>query len=312
MNIFVTGATGFVGSHLREFLRSPEHRIWGSAYPENSEVTSEDNIFHLDIRSDEDVSKHIQDINPNWVFHLAAISNVRHSWSRRKETLETNIVGTLNLFEGIREFSPDARILFVSSSDVYGTRTLSRENPLTEKDELLTMNPYAYSKRSAEVLCEFYSRIEKLDIVIVRPFPHTGAGQSADFVCSDWASQIARIEKGLSDPVISVGNISVERDFTDVRDVVRAYAGLIEKGIAGDVYNVCSGRSYSLDFILKCLLSFAQRDISVQVDTRRLRKADIPKLSGDNSKIKREISWEPQIPIEQTLEELLDYWRSRI
>lgn len=311
MNIFITGATGFVGCHLRKFLRSPEHRIWGSAYPDVSEVSSGDHLFCLDIRSEKDVFRYIQDIKPDWIFHLAAISNVQHSWSMRKETLETNIVGTLNLFEGIREFSPDARILFVSSSDIYGSRSLSG-NLLTEQDEVLPMNPYAYTKWSAEVLCEFYTRIEKLDIVIVRPFPHIGPGQSADFVCSDWAFQIARIEKGLNEPVINVGNISVERDFSDVRDVVRAYARLMEKGRAGDVYNVCSGRSYSLDNILKCLLSFARKEISVRVDSQKLRKADIPRLVGDNRKIKREISWEPQIPIERSLEELLEYWRSQI
>lgn len=311
MNILITGATGFVGCYLRKFLNSPEHRIWGSAYPDVPEAFSEDKIFYLDIRSEKDVFRHLQEIKPDWVFHLAAISNVRHSWSRRKETLETNIIGTLNLFEGIREFSPDARALFVSSSDIYGTRSLSGD-PLTETEEVLTMNPYAYTKWSAELLSEFYTRVENLDIVIARSFPHTGPGQSADFVCSDWAYQIARIEKGLSDPVINVGNVSVERDFTDVRDVVRAYVRLIEKGKTGEVYNVCSGRSYSLESILKRLLSFTQKEISVRVDSRKLRKVDIPRLVGDNRKIKEAISWEPQIPIEQSLEELLDYWRQRV
>jgi GDP-4-dehydro-6-deoxy-D-mannose reductase len=174
------------------------------------------------------------------------------------------------------------------------------------------MNPYAYTKWSGEVLSEFYERVEDLNIVVARPFPHTGPGQSADFVCSDWAHQIARIEKGLNEPEISVGNISVERDFTDVRDVVRAYVKLIEKGSSGDVYNVCSGRSYSLEEILGLLLSFSQIEISVRVDKQKLRKADIPRLVGDNRKIKEAVSWEPRIPLEQTLEELLEYWRSHI
>lgn len=311
MKIFITGATGFVGCYLRKFLNSPEHRIWGSAYPDVPEAFSEDKIFYLDIRSEKDVFRRVQEIKPDWVFHLAAISNVRHSWSRRKETLETNIIGTLNLFEGIREFSPDARAIFVSSSDIYGTKSLSGD-PLTETEEVLTMNPYSYTKWSAELLSEFYTRVENLDIVIARPFPHTGPGQSADFVCSDWAYQIARIEKGLSDPVINVGNVSVERDFTDVRDVVRAYVRLIEKGKTGEVYNVCSGRSYSLESILKRLLSFTQKEIPVRVDSQKLRKVDIPRLVGNNKKIKEAISWEPQIPIEQSLEELLDYWRQRV
>ncbi|UCE41972.1 MAG: GDP-mannose 4,6-dehydratase [Candidatus Aminicenantes bacterium] len=311
MNIFITGATGFVGCYLRKFLKSPEHDIWGSAYPEVPDVSSDDHIFYLDIRSDKDVFKCIQEIKPDWVFHLAAISNVRHSWNRRKETLETNIIGTLNLFEGIREFSPGARVLFISSSDIYGMRSLSK-GPLTEKEEVLIMNPYAYTKWSAELLSEFYTRIENMDIVIARSFPHTGPGQSADFVCSDWAFQIARIEKGLSDPLIQVGDISVERDFTDVRDVVRAYVRLMEKGRVGEVYNVCSGRSYSLESILTRLLSFSQKEISVRVDSRRLRKVDIPRLVGDNRKIKEAISWESRIPIEQSLKDLLEYWRQRV
>lgn len=311
MNVFITGATGFVGCYLREFLNSQGHRIWGSAYPDVPEFSAEEQIFYLDIRSEKDVFKHINEMRPDWVFHLAAVSNVRHSWNRRKETLETNIVGTLNVFEGIRQFSPDARVIFVSSSDIYGTRSLSGD-PLTEKEEVLTMNPYAYAKWSGEVLSEFYARIEKLNIVIARPFPHTGPGQSADFVCSDWACQIARIEKGLSEPVINVGNTSVERDFTDVRDVVRAYVGLIEKGKIGEVYNVCSGRSYSMEKILEYLLSYTKKEISVRVDSQKLRKVDIPQLVGDNKKIKEEISWEPRIPMEQSLKELLEYWRSHI
>jgi len=292
-------------------LKSQGHRIWGSAYPDFPEFSSEEQIFYLDTRSENDVFKYIQEAEPDWIFHLAAVSNVGHSWKRRKETLETNIIGTLNVFEGIRQYSPDARVIFVSSSDIYGMRSLSGD-PLTEKEDVLTMNPYAYTKWSGEVLSEFYTRIENLNIVIVRPFPHTGPGQSADFVCSDWACQIARIEKGLSEPVINVGNISVERDYTDVRDVVRAYVGLIEKGKTGEVYNVCSGRSYSLEKILECLLSYTQKKISVRVDSQKIRKVDIPRLVGDNKKIKGEISWEPRIPMTQSLKELLEYWRSHI
>lgn len=311
MNILITGATGFVGCHLRKRLHSPGNEIWGSAYPSFPEDSSGDHLFYLDIRFAEDVRKLVREIKPERVFHLAALSNVRHSWSRKKETLETNIIGTLNLWEGIREFSPGARVLYVSSSDIYGKESLSRE-ALTEKGEVLTTNPYAYSKWAAELLSQFYGRIENMDIVIARPFPHTGPGQSSDFVCSDWACQIARIEKGKNEPVIHVGNISVERDFTDVRDVVSAYAELIEKGERGEVYNVCSGRSYSLQSILERLLSFSQEDISVRVDSQKLRKADIPRLMGDNRKIKGAISWEPQIPLERSLKDLLEYWRQRV
>ena len=311
MNIFITGATGFVGSYLRELLQPLGHRIRGTAYPDVPQDYDREQIFYLDVRSERNVSEHIQQFKPDWVFHLAAVSNVRHSWNRRGETLESNLIGTLNLLEGVRKFSPQARIVFISSSDIYGTGSSSAAL-LKEEDPVLAMNPYAYSKLSGELLCDFYTRIEKLDIVIARPFPHTGPGQSADFVCSDWAHQIARIEKGMSEAEIHVGNISVERDFTDVRDVVRAYLGLIEDGKTGEVYNVCSGRSCSLKNILESLLSFAKKKISVRVDPKRMRKIEIPRLAGDNRKIREEIDWEPEIPVERSLEELLDYWRERI
>lgn len=271
----------------------------------------EENIFHLDIRSEKDVFKCVERTKPDWVVHLAAISNVRHSWERRKETFETNVLGTANLFEAIRQFAPHARVLFVSSSDVYGT-TLSSKKACDEEAEIRVMNPYGYTKLSGEILSEFYTRIENLDIVVTRPFPHTGPGQSADFVCSDWALQIARIEKGGGKSKIKVGDISVQRDFTDVRDVVEAYVLLLEKGKKGEIYNICSGKSYSLKNILHILLSFSSRPIEIHVDSQKLRKTEIPALTGDNSKITRELSWEPKVPIERSLRELLDFWRLRV
>jgi GDP-4-dehydro-6-deoxy-D-mannose reductase len=311
LKVFITGATGFVGGYLRGLLKSRGHRIWGSAFPDLPDTPSDEQIFYLDIRSDKDVFACIEDIKPDWVFHLAAVSNVGHSWKRRKETMETNIVGTLNVFEGLREYSPHARVVFVSSSDIYGEKHCF-EDLLDEKSEVMAVNPYAYSKWSGEVLSEFYARIEKLNIVIARPFPHIGPGQSADFVCSDWACQIARIEKGQSEPEIHVGNITVERDFTDVRDVVRAYVALVEEGRPGDVYNVCSGQSYSLETILQCLLSHTHKEIAVRVDPQKIRKVDISRLVGDNKKIREEISWEPKISVERSLEEVLNYWRSQL
>jgi GDP-4-dehydro-6-deoxy-D-mannose reductase len=311
LKFFITGATGFVGCHLRDFLRSPEHRIWGTAFPEKPEVSGKDRLFRLDVRSEKDVFRAIKEVQPDGIFHLAAVSNVGHSWERRKETLETNIIGTLNLFEATRRFSPRSRIIFISSSDVYGGGSPSGK-PLNEGDELLAVNPYAYSKWSGEILSGFYHRIENLDVVIARPFPHTGPGQSPDFVCSDWALQIARIEKGMVPPEIKVGNISAFRDYTDVRDVVRAYAGLLENGRKGEVYNVCSGKSYSLKEILEKLLSFSSASIAVRVDTGKIRKVDISHLVGDNRKIKEDVRWEPRISLHRSLQDLLEDWRGRL
>jgi GDP-4-dehydro-6-deoxy-D-mannose reductase len=311
LNIFITGATGFVGCYLRKYLKSRGDSVWGTGYPEKPQESLQEKMFHLDIRSERDVFACIKEANPDWVVHLAAISNVRHSWEKRRETIETNVIGTSNLFEAIRCSAPRARVLFVSSSDVYGTE-LSSKKPLNEKAEVKTINPYAFTKLSGELLSDFYTRIENLDIVITRPFPHTGPGQSADFVCSDWAFQIARIEKGYEKSNIRVGDISVRRDFTDVRDVVRAYVLLLEKGKKGEIYNICSGKSYSLESILEMLLSFSSHSIEIQVDSQKLRKTEIPVLVGDNKKIKSELSWEPTVPIKQSLSELLDYWRLQV
>jgi len=312
LKVFISGATGFVGRHLIDLLSSPEYEIYGTSFPEKPEAgTGEKNIFYLDIRSEKEVFEAIKRTQPDWVFHLAAVSNVKLSWEKRRETLETNLMGTFYIFEAVRKFSPQARVLFVSSSDVYGVLS-PNEKTLKEEDSSHVVNPYAFTKVSGEILSEFYAQIENLAIVIVRPFPHTGPGQSPDFVCSDWAYQIARIEKGLAEPVIKVGNLSVKRDFIDVRDAVRAYVLLMEKGRRGEVYNVCSGKAVSLKEILSIFLSFSLQKIEDQVDSRKFRKADIPLLLGDNQKIREETSWKPEIPLKQSLHDLLEYWRNKV
>lgn len=309
LRVFISGATGFVGSHLIRLLNPSEFTVYGCSYPEKPPPSAK-NIFFCDIRSEKEVFEAIERIKPRWIFHLAAISNIKHSWEVRKETLETNLMGTFYLFEALRQFAPEARILFVSSSDIYGGLAPS-EKILIEEDPFEIVSPYAFSKAAGELLCDFYQKIEKLDILIARPFPHTGPGQSPDFVCSDWASQIARIERGEAEPVIKVGNLDVRRDFTDVRDVVKAYLLILKKGKKGEIYNVCRGKAISLREILKLLLSFSSSGIQVQTDSRKLRKADIPFLVGDNQKIKKEIGWTPEIPLERSLRDLLEYWRNK-
>jgi GDP-4-dehydro-6-deoxy-D-mannose reductase len=218
---------------------------------------------------------------------------------------------------------PGARILFISSSDVYGILT-PRKKAFREGERSGVVSPYAFTKVSGELLAEFYAQIEKQDVVIARPFPHTGPGQGPDFVCADWARQIALIEKkqkikgrnSRSFPapssVIEVGNLTTQRDYSDVRDVVRAYELLLQKGKPKEVYNVCSGRAIPLKKILDTLLAFSVCQIRVRVDPSKLRKSDIPYLAGNNRKIRIETGWKPQIPIQQTLRDLLEYWRKKI
>jgi len=312
--VFISGATGFVGHHLIDLLSPPEYEIYGTSFPDKPEKDDHykgKNISYLDIKSEEKVFETIKRIQPDWIFHLAAVSNVRHSWEKKRETLETNLMGTFYLFEAVRKLLPQARILFISSSDVYGI-LVPAERALKEEDSFHVVNPYAFTKVSGEILSKFYAEIENLDIIIARSFPHTGPGQHPDFVCSDWAYQIAQIEKGLAEPVIEVGNLNGRRDFTDVRDVVKAYALLLEKGRRGEVYNVCSGKAVALREILDLLLSFSSLKIEVNVDSSKLRKADIPLLLGENRKVKKETSWKPEIPLKKSLSDLLEYWRKRV
>jgi GDP-4-dehydro-6-deoxy-D-mannose reductase len=312
LKIFITGATGFVGRHLINLLSSPEYAIFGTSFPEKpGPDEKKKNIVYLDIRSEKGITEAIKKAQPDWIFHLAALSNVRLSWEKRKETLETNLMATFYLFEAARKVALQARILFVSSSDVYGALSPPKK-PFKEDDPFHVTSPYAFTKMSGEILSEFYVQIEKLDIIVARSFPHTGPGQSPEYVCSDWACQIAQIEKGMTDQVIRVGNIELQREFLDVRDVVKAYVLLMKKGRRGEAYNVCSGKALSLKEILGILLSYSSKKIEVNVDPQKQRKVDIPYLLGDNNKIKRETSWEPEIPLEKTLRDLLESWRQRV
>ncbi len=309
LRVFVTGATGFVGRHLTRLLREQGDDVSGTCFPDKA-CPEEPQIFHLDLRSGDSLSEALDRGRPEWIIHLAALSNVRRSWDQRQETLETNLLGTSRLLEAVRGSHPSARVLFISSSDVYGALSPG-ERYFREDDPFHAVNPYAYSKIAGELLCQFYVQVEKLDIVLARPFPHTGPGQAADFVFADWARQIVRIERGLSEPVIRVGNLQVRRDYSDVRDVVRAYVLLMQKGRTGEIYNVCSGKAVSLREVLETLLALSPKKIEVREDPSKLRKTDIPFLGGDGSKFRGETGWAAEIPLARTLGDLIEYWRSK-
>jgi GDP-4-dehydro-6-deoxy-D-mannose reductase len=322
VKVLITGATGFVGRHLIAHLKGKARTagltLFGTCFPEHPEHCA--SFFEpgsglalrrLDLRSAAETEAFIRDVKPDRIFHLAALTQVRLSWEHREETLATNVMGTFHLFEAARKHAPQARILFVSSSDVYGLdpRPARRRR---EEDRNGAVSPYAFSKISGELLSEFYAAREKLAVVIARPFPHTGPGQSADFVCSDWARQIALIEKGAQPASIQVGSLALRRDYADVRDVVRAYDLLMKKGKAGEAYNVCSGRVRTLREILGILLSFSPRRIGVRVDRARIRRVDIPVLAGSNARLRGRTGWVPGIPLEKTLLDLLEDWRRSV
>ncbi len=310
MRTLVTGLTGFAGRHLARVLEAASPgSVYGTSFPQPP-GPEDRRVLRLDLRDEAAVLAFLEEIRPDRIFHLAAVSNVRASWQARGETLAVNLGGTQNLLEAVRKTVPACRILFVSSADVYG-HAGDPDRGLAETEPFRILNPYAFSKAAAETLCGFYGNVEGLDIVVARPFPHTGPGQSGDFVCSDWARQIVGIERGESPPVIRVGNLDVRRDFCDVRDVVEAYRALMDGGRRGEAYNICSGKPLGLREVLDFLIGEAagKPAIAVEVDPARLRKTDLPLLSGSNAKIAAATGWAPRIPMAQTLRDLLDHWR---
>jgi len=286
MRALVTGSNGFVGAYLCELLEKKGYTVFGTSFSGTT--------YDADITNKKEIAKVVDMAKPDVVFHLAAQSSVRMSWEKKKETFRINVNGTRNVLEAAKKFKP--RILVVSSSEVYGK---PKKNPIPEKHPLQPVSPYAESKAEQEKIASDHGA------VIARSFPHTGPGQLPSFVIPDFAKQIADIEKG-KEAVISVGNLDVVRDFSDVRDIVKAYVLLAEKGKG--TYNVCSGRGIRLRDALDMMISHSTKKIRVEIDKGKLRKADIPKAVGDNTRI-RKLGWKNSISFEQTLADVVDYWR---
>ncbi|MEK6589717.1 MAG: GDP-mannose 4,6-dehydratase [Nitrospinota bacterium] len=306
MRVLITGITGFVGFHLNEFLRKKGYEIFGTTFSGKTQVS--ENIILCDIRDPARIKEIVLKIRPHQIYHLSALSFSPDSIKNPKMTFDINFYGTMNLMEAAREGAPDSHILFVGSADEYG-EVSSRYGPITEDCPLNPLSPYSVSKASADLLSSFYAKKYGMHIVRVRPFNHTGPGQRSEFVCSDFARQIAEIECGMRDPILSTGNLDVQRDFSDVRDMVVSYWLALEKGIPGEAYNICSEKTYSIRWILETLLKFTDRYVEIKEDSSKLRTADVTFLKGDCSKFKMITGWRPTIPFEKTLSDLLNYWR---
>ena len=311
----ITGFDGFVGPFLAEHLIAHKRRVFGTVYrgdeatfPTGNLRVKKVTILPVDLVDYEDVRKVIRNSIPDEVYHLAGISHVPTSWNNPRLTFSTNVMGTVNLLEALREAGREVKVLAVSSAEVYGSPRPG-ELPTRETTPLRPESPYATSKAALDLLARQWSQYPGFYIIRARPFSHTGPGQRPDFVCPGFARQVAAISLGLEPPVMKVGDLSARRDFLDVRDVARAYHLLSEKGGNGEVYNICSGRSRSIKGILQTLKSFCDEKIRVETDPERLRPSDIPETRGSCAKLKRTTGWRPEIPFSKTLRDLYQYWR---
>jgi len=310
MKALIIGAAGFVGRHLITHLKSLGWEVSATRLPQE-EIKEDVPNYELDILNQASISSLLDKIRPDYLFHLAAQSSVALSWEKPALTVDINIKGAVNLLEALRVMQNPPRILLVGSGDEYGY-VLSEELPIRENTLLRPGNIYACTKVAQDLLGQTYARAYKLEIIMVRAFNHTGPGQLDTFAVSNFCKQITEIEVGLRNPVIKVGNLSSRRDFTDVRDIVKAYALLIQKGKAGEAYNVGSGKAIAMQEILDMALSLAKTNIIVEQDPVLMRVSDTPVIQADISLITQEIGWKPEIPLRNTIADMLNDWRNKI
>lgn len=325
MRVLITGIAGFAGSHLANYLlngiQNEQHNFDVAALQVHGIIhRHEHRIHHLrdrltlhrgDLRNALWVSELIQSVQPNMLLHLAAWSDVGGSWQQPWTTYELNIQCQLHLLEALRRWQPTCRTLIVTSNEVYGL-IQPGDLPIDEETPFRPNNPYGVSKIAQDAMALQYWNSHQLPTVRARSFNHIGPGQADDFVASAFARQIAEIETGLRAPMVQVGNLEAERDFTDVRDVVRAYWLLMHRGEAGAVYNVGSGHSYSVQYVLDTLLALSPARVEIQIDPHRLRPSDVPISLCDNRQLVAATGWQPRWQLIDTLRDLLNYWRNNV
>lgn len=317
MRALITGSAGFAGSHLCRFLA--EQTDWEifavcfhSCSKENLDIVRADGtILQGDLLEAQWVADTVAQVQPDYVFHLAALSSPAASFSDPGRTITNNVLAQIHLFQGILQTGTRPAILIVGSGDEYGL-VRPDEIPVTEATPLRPTNPYAVSKLAQDFLGLQYFLSHGLRVVRVRPFNHIGPRQSQGFVTADFARQIAEIEAGLCGAVVRVGNLGARRDFTDVRDMVRAYYLAITQGEPGQVYNIGSGESHKIEGILQALIDLSKVPVRVEIDATRMRPADVPIIACDSSRFRECTGWEPRIPLERSLHDILEYWRAHV
>lgn len=315
MRALVTGITGFAGSHLADYLLAhTELELFGvdlKGFPQSAPRSDRLRLCQGDLCDPDFVLSGLEEAHPQYLFHLAAQAFVPLSWEDPWGTLANNIRGQLNLFQGILRLGLQPRILVVGSADEYGM-VRPEELPIGEDTPLRPYNPYAVSKVVQDMLGYQYFASHGLHVVRVRPFNHIGPRQSPGFVTAAFAKQIAEAEAGRTPPVIKVGNLEAKRDFTDVRDMVAAYYLALSKGEPGEVYNIGSGIARSIREVLDILLAESKMGLTVQEDPTRLRLSEVPVVACDSRKFKERTGWEARIPLEESLRDILDYWRGEV
>jgi GDP-4-dehydro-6-deoxy-D-mannose reductase len=311
MKALITGADGFIGSHLADFLLDKNMEIYATVYSGKKNIEHLENKINLiecDITDRKKLDEIISEVRPDYVFHMAAQSFVVPSWKDPEETLKTNILGTFYLLDAIRKAGVNPIIAIACSSAEYGLN-YEDEIPINEKKEFRPSSPYAVSKIGTDMLAYLYFQAYKMKVLRIRFFNVIGPRKIFD-ACSDFGKGIAEIEKGIKEK-LSVGNLNGIRDLTDVRDAIEAVWLLTEKGEFGDVYNICTGKRYKVKEILDKFISMAKTEIVTEQDPAKARILDDPIFIGDNFKISK-LGWSPKTPVEKSLGDILDYWRAAL
>lgn len=312
MNALIIGAAGFVGGYLSKHLKDDLGWNVTATKMKHEELNIPDvSIVSLDILNKQEIISLLFDVKPDCIFHLAAQSSVSVAWKNPALTVDVNIKGSLNVLDAVRELFYKPRILLIGSGEEYG-HVRPEDIPIREETLLRPGNLYAATKACQNMIGKIYTDAYDMNIMMVRAFNHIGPNQAPLFVVSDFCKQVVEIERGLQEPVIHVGNLSVFRDFTDVRDVVRAYSAIILQGKRGETYNVGSGKAMEIREMLETILSFSTASITIETDPAKLRPVDVPIIEADTSKLYNLTGWKPLIPFHQTVQETLDYWRNLI
>lgn len=303
MKALITGSLGFVGTYLRKELEQNGYDVTGL------DIRPGDRTIQADLLNGQQIVDLVAAEKPDVIFHLAGQADVGRSWKIPQTTIEVNVIASINLMEAVRAYNPEVRMVLVGSSDQYGNLEAAGVN-VSEELEMRPQSPYAVSKRAQEEMAKLYVRSYGMNICMTRSFNHGGAGQRTGFMIPDFASGIVKVERGEQE-ALSVGNLESRRDFTHVKDVVRAYRLIAEKGHTGEVYNVGSGNAYSAQEVLDLLRSMAKCPVAVRQDPARMRPSDTPVICCNHEKLTEHTGWEPQHTLEEIVRETLEFYRTK-